>query len=64
MQDLFDKLDDKAKFQWLYNEIERTNDERRAFMRTIFIGVWSGLGGLATVVLPYVPAIIEGWISK
>lgn len=58
-QDLFDKLDDKAKFQWLFNDMEQMKDERKR----IISGVYWALGGIATLIFPNIPAWIKGWLK-
>jgi len=58
-QDLFDKLDDKAKFQWLFNDMEQIKEDRKR----IIAGVYWALGGIGTLILPNVPAWLRGWLK-
>ncbi len=58
-QDLFDKLDDKAKFQWLFNE----NEQYKAERQRIIAGVYWALGGIGTLILPNIPIWIKGWLK-
>lgn len=58
-QDLFDKLDDKAKFQWLFNEQEDMKSERKR----IISGIYWAFGSIGVLILPNVPAWLRGWLK-